>query len=183
MNVEALFNSKPGRMAWRLMAASIDNPVRRWLEKPEKSLRAAGLDLGLRVLEVGPGTGFYTLAASEMVGPAGLIYALDLHPVAIQRITELVDRAGLKNVEVRQANATATGLDPGGVDLVLLFGVIPSPTLPVKSLLPEMHRVLRPGGVMAVKTSMPFWSPRPIIRSGLFEYAVKTGGVHRFVKI
>jgi len=34
-------------------------------------------------------------------------------------------------------------LETASVDLVLLFGVVPFPTLPLDRLLPEMHRVLK----------------------------------------
>jgi hypothetical protein len=36
------------------------------------------------------------------------------------------------------------------MDMALLFGVIPFLSLPLNRLLPEMHRVLKPEGTLAV---------------------------------
>ena len=67
----------------------------------------------------------------------------------VERVENKVRGAGLKNVEVIRRDALDTGLDAASVDLILLFGVVPFPTLPLDGLLPEMHRVLRADGVLA----------------------------------
>jgi demethylmenaquinone methyltransferase/2-methoxy-6-polyprenyl-1,4-benzoquinol methylase len=58
---------------------------------------------------------------------------------------------------------------------VLIFGVIPAPMLPMQQLLPEMHRILKPGGAMAVWP--PSWVHRSIVQSGLFRFSGKRNGV------
>ncbi len=63
---------------------------------------------------------------------------------------ETLRGAGLKNVEVVRRDALNTELEAASVDLVLLFGVVPYPTLPLGRLLPEMHRVLKADGTLAV---------------------------------
>lgn len=66
------------------------------------------------------------------------------------------------------------------MDVILLFGVIPSPTLPLSRLLPEMQRVLKPGGALAVWTAVPGWSPDLITRSGLLTYTREVNAVYNF---
>ena len=61
-----------------------------------------------------------------------------------------VQAANLKNVRVLKRDALNTKLDDESMDAVLLFGVIPAPMLPLDRLLPEMYRILKPGGVLAV---------------------------------
>jgi hypothetical protein len=73
-----------------------------------------------------------------------------------------------------------TGLDAESMDAVLLFGVIPAPVLPLRCLLPEVRRVLKPEGTLAVWPPVPGWLPQSILRSGLFVYGSKRSGVHNF---
>ena len=86
----------------------------------------------------------------------------------------------MKNVHVVRRDALDTKLDTATMDKVLLFGVIPFPLLPLNRLLPEMHRVLKPDGSMAVWLFPPgvhFWVPKSILQSGLFTYINKQNGV------
>jgi len=47
-------------------------------------LKEAGIKPGFHVLDYGCGPGGYIIAAAELVGKSGKIYALDIHPLAIQ---------------------------------------------------------------------------------------------------
>jgi demethylmenaquinone methyltransferase/2-methoxy-6-polyprenyl-1,4-benzoquinol methylase len=145
-------------------------------------LKGAGVQSGQEVLEVGCGTGFFTVPAAELVGDEGRVYAIDPHPLAIEQVARKVRDAGLTNVKLIKADATEAGLASGSIDLALLFGVIPSPTLPLDRLLPEIHRLLRSEGALAVWTAFPGWSPVSLTRSGLFVYVGKECGVHNFRK-
>ena len=91
--------------------------------------------------------------------------------------------ADLKNVRIVKRDALGTGLDTASIDKVLLFGVIPFPLLPLDRLLPEMYRVLKHEGTLAVWLFPPkvhFWVPKSIIRSGLFIYVGKRNGVYNY---
>ncbi|MBT7293628.1 MAG: class I SAM-dependent methyltransferase, partial [Rhodospirillaceae bacterium] len=85
------------------------------------------------------------------------------------------------NVEVLCRDALDTGLDAASIDNALLFGVIPFPSLPLDRLLPEMHRVLKPDGSLAVWL-FPTTAgvPTAILRSGLFTGLSKKHGVYAF---
>jgi ubiquinone/menaquinone biosynthesis C-methylase UbiE len=175
-------DSATGRLLFRLMARLMQSPLRRRLSDPFKTLKAAGIQLGHEVLEVGCGTGFFTLPAAALVGDEGRVYAIDAHPLAIEQVSRKVRDAGLSNIRLIMADAIETGLAIESIDLVLLFGVIPSPTLPSDRLLPEMHRLLRPKGALAVWTAFPLWSPASLISRGLFAYVGKEDGVHNYRK-
>lgn len=158
----------------------LDNPVRKWFNDPVKTLKAAGVRPGLDVLEVGCGTGFFTITAAGIIGDEGCIHAFDIHPLAVEETAKKIHDAGLGNVKLTMNNALDTGLHGESYDLILLFGVIPAPVLPLDELLQEMHRLLKPGGSMAVWTALPLWSPRSIIVGGLFTYVAMRDGVHIF---
>jgi ubiquinone/menaquinone biosynthesis C-methylase UbiE len=179
----SLADSPITRFLFRLIAPLMESSFRRRFFDPVRALQAAGVQPGQRVLEVGCGTGFYTLAAGRLVGMEGRVVALDPHPLAIEQVAAKLRDAGLPNVALVKADATEAGLASGRMDLVVLFGVIPSPTLPLDRLLPEMHRLLRREGTLAVWTALPGWSPASLTRSGLFAYTGKDRGVHRFRRV
>jgi len=133
-------------------------------------------------LEVGCGTGFFTIPAAELMGDEGHVYAIDPHPLSIEQVAKKIRDAGLTNVRLIKADAIETGLASDCIDLVLLFGVIPSPTLPLDRLLPEMYRLLKPEGALAVWTAFPWWLPASLTRGGLFAYVGKGRGVYNFRK-
>jgi demethylmenaquinone methyltransferase/2-methoxy-6-polyprenyl-1,4-benzoquinol methylase len=176
----ALMDSRAAHHLFRLMARLMESPLRYRFFDPLASLRGAGIRAGQNVLEIGCGTGFYTVAAAEMVGGEGRVYALDPHPLAIEHVTRKIRNAGLSNVNVIRGDGTRAGLASGCIDLVLLFGVIPSPAIHLDRLLTEIHRLLRSEGVLAVWTALPWWSPAPLVRSGLFVRSGKAGAVHAF---
>jgi ubiquinone/menaquinone biosynthesis C-methylase UbiE len=116
------------------------------------------------------------------VGDGGRMYAIDPHQLAIEQVARKIRHAGLTNISLIKADATEASLASGSIDLVLLLGVIPSPTLPLDRLLPEIHRLLRSEGALAVWTAFPWWSPASLTRGGLFVYVGKESGVHNFRK-
>ena len=78
----------------------LDSPVRRWFNDPVKILKASGVQPGLHVLEVGCGTGFFTIPAAEMLGDRGIVHAFDIHPLAVEQTAEKIKDAGLGNVKL-----------------------------------------------------------------------------------
>jgi ubiquinone/menaquinone biosynthesis C-methylase UbiE len=161
------------------MALIHDNPLRRIFDNPIKTLKAAGIQPGQQVLEVGCGPGFFTIAAAKLVGANGCIHAIDLHPLAIKMVEEKVQKASLTNVKARIADAASTGLPAESIDLVLLFGVIYA--LPMEEVLPELHRVLTLGGAVAVQT-FSGWSAGRVAKGGLFTFVGKEGKIFKFRK-
>jgi ribosomal protein L11 methylase PrmA len=115
---------------FKVMAFIHGSPLRRIFDNPIKTLKAAGIQPGQQVLEVGCGPGFFTIPAAKLVGGNGCIHAIDLHPLAIKMVEKKLQKNSLTNVKVTIANAAKTGLPSNSIDLVLLFGVIH--TLPLE---------------------------------------------------
>src|SRR5690349_19966346 len=109
-------------------------------------MKGAGLLPGQKGLEVGCGTGYFTVPDARLIGGEGSLVAMDVLSASVEAVERKVLAAGLKNVRVIQADAVDTGLDAAGFDTILLFGVIPAPMLPMSQLLHEMQRVLKPEG-------------------------------------
>jgi len=155
--------------------------LRHWLLDPKKTLRGADIRTGQTVLEVGCGPGFFTMPIAEMIGEGGHLIAMDPLSDFVDKVKKKVRDADLKNVEVLRRDALNTELEAASIDLVLLFGVVPFPTLPLGQLLPEMHRVLKPQGTLAVWL-FPTTAgvPTSILRSGLFTALGKRQGVYSY---
>jgi len=183
MKTEDLGNSKILNSLFKPAGAMMGSKLRQWLADPVKTLRGAGIKPGQTVLEVGCGTGFFTIPAAQLLGGQGCLIALDVSSGFIEQVSKKVQLANLKTVQIVKRDALNTGLDPESIDKVLLFGVIPFPLLPLNRLLPEMHRVLKPEGTLAVWLFPPvvhYWVPKSILRSGLFTYMHKRNGVYNY---
>lgn len=177
-----LFNekSRTGRFVFRKLLASLESPLRYRLSNPEQLVKASGIKPGQSVLEIGCGSGFFTASASKMVGPQGFVHAVDLHPLAVEETARKVKELQLTNVNVAKADAQNTGFAEASFDLILLYGVIPAPVISLERLTQETHRLLKPGGLLAVWTISWFWSPQSITKTRSFTYLGKNNGVHQF---
>lgn len=181
VSTEALGESTILNLLFKPAGALMESRLRGWLFDPVRTLQGAGIRSGQTVLEVGCGTGFFTLPAARLIGEQGCLLAMDMLSDFVERTSEKVRAADLANVRVVKRDALDTGLDPETMDVVLLFGVIPFPALPLSRLLPEMHRVMKPEGTLAVWLfPIPGWVPRAILRSGLFVSSGKRHGVYRY---
>ena len=186
MNTEDLGNSRFLNLLFKPAGMMMESRLRHWLMNPVTTLRCAGIKPGQRLLEVGCGTGFFTMPAAKLIGMQGHLIAMDALADYAERVSEKVKTAGLRNVTVVKRDALDTGLETESIDKILLFGVLPYPALPLKQLLPEMHRILRINGTIAVWLFPPyvhFWVPRSILKSGLFAYQSKRYSVYNYLRI
>lgn len=104
--------------------------------------RMASLGSGLRVLEVGCGAGLTTSAISNLLKPSQLS-AFDFSEEQVARARRRL--AGRAGIEIRQADATAMPYGSASFDAVIEVGILHH--IPRwREALPEIVRVLRPGG-------------------------------------
>ncbi|MDA3626972.1 class I SAM-dependent methyltransferase [Saccharopolyspora sp. WRP15-2] len=111
---------------------------------------AAGLEPGMRVLDLGSGAGNVARLAADIVGPEGSVIGVERDPDAVQRAQRLVDAAGYTNIEFREGDVQELDVVDGVFDavvgrLVLLF--LPDPAEALRRALP----LLRPGGVLCMQ--------------------------------
>jgi len=134
--------------SFRIISLMHDNPLLPIFRNPHTLLRAAGLKPGQKVLEVGCGPGFFTIPASKIVGNEGVVYAVDVHPLAIERVKEKIRIEEIKNVTPILANASDTGLPDQSIDLAFIFG-LRYIAGGLEKVIAEIHRILKPGGVLS----------------------------------
>jgi ubiquinone/menaquinone biosynthesis C-methylase UbiE len=181
MNTETLSNTWPGQIFIRIIAAIMESRFRYRFFGPTKILEGAEISSGQRVLEIGCGTGFFTLTAAKMVGDQGSLLSMDMLQISVDTVAEKVKKANLNNVHIVKGDALKTQLEDGSFDQVIIFGVIPAPMLPLDKLMAEMHRILKPGGKMAIWP--PSWVHKSIIQTGLFKLSNKRNNVTNYVRV
>jgi arsenite methyltransferase len=102
---------------------------------------------GESILDLGCGPGFYCAELLEEVGPKGTIVGLDSSPQMLALAARRCE--GHRNVQFREADATALPVEDGGFDAALCVQVIEY-VPEVAAALAELHRAIRPGGRIVI---------------------------------
>ena len=164
---------------WRKHPSACPYGQRFWVEAPhpfitrKRLLEALELEPGERVLEIGPGTGYYTFdIAARLDG--GSVEIFDLQQEMLDHVMrEAVDR-GVGNVLPTQGDAQALPYASDSFDgavLVCVLGEIPDQ----EAALREVARVLRPGGRLVVGEL--FGDPH-MVTSGKLRERTERAGLH-----
>jgi ubiquinone/menaquinone biosynthesis C-methylase UbiE len=153
------------------------------LFKPRmNTLKEVGIKPGFSVLDYGCGPGSNIVPMSKLVGASGKIYALDIHPLAVQMVRGNALRKRLTNVEVIQSSRE-TGLPDSSIDAALLYDVFHGLS-DQRGVLEELSRVLRPDGILSVNDHhmQEAEIAGRITDGGLFRLSQKSEKTYGFVK-
>ena len=168
--------------AFRIISLMHDNPLLPYFRNPQRLLKAAGLKPGQKVLEVGCGPGFFTIPAARIAGKEGFVYAVDVHPLAIERVKEKIEREGIKNITPILTNASNTGLPDQSIDLAFIFG-LRYIAGGLGNVIAETQRILKPGGVLSFEKTKG--SEKKLIEEverGGFIYSGREGRLFLFTR-
>lgn len=168
-------------LSFKLMALSFK--LRDLLLPRMKILEEVGIEPGFSVLDYGVGPGSYVIPTSRLVGEKGKVYALDINPLAIERVQRIIEKKGLANVETIHSDCK-TGLPDESIDVILLYDTfheIDNPT----ELLAELYRVLKPNGILSF--SDHHMREKEILSrltsGGLFQLSKKGERTYSFSKV
>jgi len=138
---------------WRKNPSACPYGQRFWVEAPHPVVTRDRLrsvlvpQPGERVLEIGPGTGYYTFHMADWVGPDGRVEIFDLQQEFLDHVMR---GSGVRaNIVPTQGDATELPYEDDSMDAVVLtavLGEIPDPGAALR----EIRRVLRPGGRLVV---------------------------------
>jgi len=130
--------------------------VEEWTEKFETESReifhrrneiiaSVGLKPGMKVADVGAGTGLFTLPFANAVGGEGKVYAVEIAPKFLTHIRARAEKANITNVETILCTARSVELPENSINLAFICDVYHHFEFPQASLA-SLHKALKPGG-------------------------------------
>jgi ubiquinone/menaquinone biosynthesis C-methylase UbiE len=123
-------------------AQRLERPERYRLIPPDETLRRFGLRTGMRFLDFGAGTGYFSRPAARIVGPTGRVYAVDMS----REMLEVLQKNGVNPpMEIHLSREYAIPLPDGSADVALLAFVLHE-NVDRGRLLDEVMRVLTQEG-------------------------------------
>ena len=150
---------------------------------PATNLNKLGLNDGMKVVDLGAGSGFYSFEAAKRVGASGRVYAIDVQKDLLERLRSVGAAQGLRNIEVIWGNAEKIGgtkLREAIADRVIASDVLFQIEKPDDFVL-EIKRVLKPGGKVLLvdwsgvtplspKTVVPEMKARTLFEKAGFKF-------------
>jgi len=163
---------------WRNNPSACPYSQRFWVEAPHPFITRARLRDALEprpgehLLEVGPGTGYYTLPVATWISPEGRLDILDLQQEMLDHTVGRAAETGVTGIEATRADATSLPFPDDSFDgafLVTVLGEIPDQ----EAALRELCRVVRPSGRIVVGEL--FGDPHMVTRRELIRRAEAAG--------
>jgi ubiquinone/menaquinone biosynthesis C-methylase UbiE len=162
---------------WRKNPSACPYNQRFWVMAPhpgitrKRMLEILEASSGERVLEIGPGTGYYAIPVAEHL-PGGTLAVLDIQQEMLDHVHREAAKRGIANIESTLGDAQALPYDDDSFDaayLVTVLGEIPNQ----EAALSELARVVRPGGRLVVGEL--FGDPHMVTLKKLRERAERQG--------
>ncbi len=124
-------------------------------QRTKEYLERLGLKNGMRVLEVGAGTGRVTVDMNlcDLVGADGSVVALDPTPALLEKLTAKCRQRDIKNVEVVQGTAESLPFPDDTFDAAIAVLALHFTDTP--KAVAEMARGTKPGGFVSALSPPP----------------------------
>jgi ubiquinone/menaquinone biosynthesis C-methylase UbiE len=163
---------------WRKNPSACPYGQRFWVEAPHPLITRERLrsvlrpQPGERLLEIGPGTGYYSCELAEWVAPTGTLELFDLQQEFLDHAMRAAADRGLANLVPTQGDATQLPFEDASLDGVILTAVLGE--IPDRlAALREVRRVLKPEGRLVVGEL--FGDPHFTSRGSLRRLVVEAG--------
>lgn len=157
-------------LAFGLMLVSQQAQPRRdpveYVKTLESERRVAGLQVpqviealkaqpGTRVADLGSGSGLFTRPLAKVVGPSGVVFAIDIDPELLKHVDRTTQEQGLKNIRTILASESDAKL-PEPVDLIAIIDTLHHISNR-ETYLASLKKYLKPRGRIAIIDFSETW--------------------------
>lgn len=127
--------------------------IRRGYRRPDQTIDQLQLASGHHVLEVGGGTGTFTVPIAKQVAPEGKVYSIELQSAMLRQQARRVAANGATNARLHRADALHLPFAGNCFDRAVVIAVLPM-LRDKQRALREIWRILKPGALLAVSEEL-----------------------------
>jgi len=94
---------------------------------PKRNIEQFGLIPGMKVADLGAGSGFYALASAQTVGNSGRVFAIDIQKDLLTKLKNIANHEKMHNIETIWGDLEMVGgtrLQDGSVDAVIISNIL-----------------------------------------------------------
>ena len=128
------------------MMTYVGMPVRNLFMQTNKIFTEVEIEPGYQALDYSCGPGVFSIMLAEKIGQSGLVYALDIHHLALKTVERKAQKKGHTNIKTILSSCS-TSLPDNSLDLIIFFDafhVLDNQ----EEVLMKLHRVLKPEAIM-----------------------------------
>ena len=154
--------------------------------KEEISLINSGiLKQGDKILDFACGPGRLSWEMAKIVGNKGMVYALDIHTLAIKNTEEIIKKNHIQNIKTILTSESETGLESQTIDIVFIFNAIDMIRNRAR-LIKELERVLKPEGKIIIRNKISMFRNKKYYKQLFSKSSIKfvneEGKTYNFTK-
>jgi ubiquinone/menaquinone biosynthesis C-methylase UbiE len=124
----------------------LDARLRKWIHNPNKIFNGF-IEDDMVILDVGCGSGFFTIELAKMINGKGKVIAADLQQGMLEKVKKKIQGTEMeKKIQLHKCGKNIIGLEEK-VDLVLAFYMVHEVPDQVR-FLKEIRSILKPEGVL-----------------------------------
>jgi ubiquinone/menaquinone biosynthesis C-methylase UbiE len=153
----------------------LDSNLRRKMQPPLLVIKRSGIKEGIKVLEIGCGSGAFTPYIARAVGKKGFMYSLDIQQKMLDRLYKKLQKEenkDINNVKLILGNAYGLPFEDQSIDVVTFITVLQEIPDKAKALI-EASRVLKKDGKLAITELLV--DPDYPLRKTTIKQVVKAG--------
>jgi len=128
---------------------SFEYKLKSFFSSAQKILAETDIKKGHKVVDYGCGPGRYTVPLTEIVGEKGVVYALDIHPLALKKVEKMKKKKGINNLRTLYAK-NINKIEENSIDRVVLFDVLHDINNK-EDTLKTIEKLLKPQGKLIFK--------------------------------
>jgi ubiquinone/menaquinone biosynthesis C-methylase UbiE len=131
----------------------------------DRRVTTFGIRQGMTVVDYGCGPGRYTIRFSKLVGETGRVYAVDIHPLAVEAVRRKIAEYQLQNVVPMLASGYDSPIPDHTADVVCALDMFFAIQMPAE-FLGELKRITRQDGMLIIDDGH---QPRAVTKKNILE--------------